>query len=66
MNHISVDISGEIYSRLKEIAREEGCSPEECLTTALTEYIVSRQDNYLTDMNAVNRVERAFFLSAGE
>ncbi|MDO5386328.1 MAG: hypothetical protein Q4F75_03555 [Pseudomonadota bacterium] len=65
MNNTSVNISSEINSRLMEIARNEGCSIEDCVAQALSEYIAA-YDDCITDMNSVNNMERAFFLSAGE
>lgn len=66
MNNTSVNISSEINSKLMEIARNEGCSIEDCVAQALSEYIAAYVDNCITDMNSVNNMERAFFLSAGE
>ena len=59
MNNTSVNISSEINSKLMEIARNEGFSYEDCVAQAY-------DDNCITDMNSVNNMERAFFLSAGE
>ena len=66
MNNTSVNISSEINSKLMEIARNEVCSIEDCVAQALSEYIAAYDDNCITDMNSVNNMERAFFLSAGE
>lgn len=66
MNNISVNISSETYSKLTEIARNEGRSVEDCVAQVLSEYIAAYDDNYIMDMNSVSSAERAFFLSAGE
>ena len=44
MNNTSVNISSEINSKLMEIARNEGCSIEDCVAQALSEYIAAYED----------------------
>lgn len=66
MTKISVAINNEINSKLLNIAKEKGCSIEECVALALAEYVENCNDIYITDLNSINNMERSFFLSAGE
>lgn len=66
MTNVSVSLDNKTIEGLNEIACRYGCSMEQCIAEAIAEYIAGCQDECRTDFNAVNAMERSFFLSAGE
>lgn len=66
MTRVSVNISAELLSKLEKIVAKSGRSQDECVELALAEYVDNFEDFYQTDINAVDSLERSFFLSIGE
>lgn len=66
MGNISINISEIVYSEILSLAKKKHCSLDECILSALNNYINEQQDAYMTDLNVVNSEERSFFFSAGE
>lgn len=66
MRTVSVALNQKLYAKLTLMAEKSGRSVDECLELAINEYVDNYEDVYKTDLNAVNSLERSFFLSIGE
>ncbi len=66
MRRFSVAISEDLRQKIMILAEQKKQSFEDCVNQALYEYIETSQDNYKTDLCAVDSLERSFFLSIGE
>ena len=66
MTSLTANIDDNTFAKLKKIASDNGISMEECILLAAKEYVVNYEDNFVTDLNAVNLQERSFFFGAGE
>ncbi len=66
MTDISVTLSKELYQKLQTLSAKSGCSVEDSLELAVTEYVENYEDVYGTDLNSVSSLERSFFFSAAE
>lgn len=66
MNNISVSLSKGLKSKLMKLAKSQGCSFDEVVELALAEYVENAEDNFNTDLSAVNGAERSFFVSIGK
>ena len=61
-----IDINSSLYQKLQTIAAEQKCDLRECLERALSDYIDTYGDCKNSDLENLNRSERAFFLSVAE
>ncbi len=61
-----IDINSSLYQKLQTIAAEQNCDLRECLERALNDYIDTYGDCKNSDLENLNRSERAFFLSVAE
>lgn len=66
MRQFSIAISEDLRRKITVLAKQKKQSVEDCINQALYEYIETSQDNYKTDLCAVDNLERSFFLSIGE
>ena len=61
-----IDINSSLYQKLQTIAAEQNCDLRECLERSLNDYIYTYGDCKNSDLENLNRSERAFFLSVAE
>ena len=66
MDTLSDILDDGTLNELKKIAMQNGCSVNDCVLSAVKEYIVNYQDDYSMQPAAMNNLERSFFFSAGE
>lgn len=66
MNNLANILDDRTLNELKKIALQNGCSVDECILSAVKEYIANYQDDYSMQPAAMNNLERSFFFSAGE
>ena len=66
MDTLSDILDDGTLNELKKIAMQNGCSVEDCILSAVKEYIANYQDDYSMQPAAMNNLERSFFFSAGE
>lgn len=66
MDTLSDILDDGTLNELKKIALQNGCSVEDCVLSAVKEYIANYQDDYSMQPAAMNNLERSFFFSAGE
>lgn len=66
MSNISVSLDKNLYGKLARLAAKSGRPVEDCLELAVAEYVENYEDAYRTDLNAVDSLERSFFLAVGE
>ncbi len=66
MDTLSDILDDGTLNELKKIAMQNGCSVNDCVLSAVKEYIANYQDDYSMQPAAMNNLERSFFFSAGE
>lgn len=66
MDTLSDILDDGTLNELKKIAIQNGCSVNDCVLSAVKEYIANYQDDYSMQPAAMNNLERSFFFSAGE
>lgn len=66
MDTLSDILDDGTLNELKKIAMQNGCSVNDCVLSAIKEYIANYQDDYSMQPAAMNNLERSFFFSAGE
>ena len=66
MDTLSDILDDGTLNELKKIAMQNGCSVNDCVLSAVREYIANYQDDYSMQPAAMNNLERSFFFSAGE
>ena len=66
MAGFSISLSDELQKKLSLISEKSGRSMDECVVSALREYVENYEDVYKTDLCAVDNLERSFFLFVGE
>ena len=66
MDTLSDILDDGTLNELKKIAMQNGCSVNDCVLSAVKEYIANYQDDYSMQPAAMNNLERSFFFSAGD
>ena len=66
MDTLSDILDDGTLNELKKIAMQNGCSVNDCVLSAVKEYIANYQYDYSMQPAAMNNLERSFFFSAGE
>ena len=66
MDTLSDILDDGTLNELKKIAMQNECSVNDCVLSAVKEYIANYQDDYSMQPAAMNNLERSFFFSAGE
>ena len=66
MDTLSDILDDGTLNELKKIAMQNGCSVNDCVLSAVKEYIANYQDDYSMQPAAMNNLARSFFFSAGE
>lgn len=66
MSNISISLSADLQNKMNKIAQKSGRTFDDCVTSALCEYIDNYESFYGSDICAVDKLERSFFLSIGE
>lgn len=66
MSNISVSLSTDLQNKIRKIAQKSGQTFDDCVALALREYADNYESFYSSDICAVDKLERSFFLSIGE
>lgn len=66
MSSVSVSISADLQDKICKIAQKSGRTFDDCIALALREYVDNYENFYNSDIYAVDKLERSFFLSVGE
>ena len=62
----NLSINSSIYQKLQRVASAQNLELHECLERALSEYIDNYEDSAQSDLEKLDKNERAFFLSLAE
>lgn len=66
MSNVSVSLSTDLQNKIRKIAQKSGQTFDDCIALALREYADNYESFYNSDICAVDKLERSFFLSIGE
>ena len=62
----NIAINSTLYQKLQKLAAAQKCELSDCLEKALDEYIAAYGESSSPDLDGLNTLERAFFLSVAE